>query len=93
MAWGAFFEERTNTMTNTQWEKMVGLLSKRDNTRCLWHIEGRNTQFEVEGWNIGPLVVVFVIYKTGGFDLYTPHQAPREIDELLPWLDKEIQTL
>jgi hypothetical protein len=71
---------------NLQWKATRTRLEASDRTRLLW---GRpllvGSTKRIECWRVGASVVVFLIYKRG-FDAYTSHQSPGEIDKILPWL-------
>ena len=72
---------------NKQWEQMVEILCA-SNARCMWQKDIRDVAM-VECWMVYGLPVIFTAYHhAGGFDVYTPHQSPREIPEILPWIRK-----
>jgi len=46
-----------------------------------------------ECWLVGQLPVIFLVYEMGGFDVFTSHQAPGEIDKIIPWLTEQSDNL
>lgn len=73
---------------NEQWENMQKLLFESD-ARCLWQQDVRTGAITIECWLVSNITVIFTNYHQGGFDVYTPHQSPREIDQIIPWLLEE----
>ncbi len=69
---------------NKQWTAMAKILCESD-SRCLWQQDVRNVAM-VECWMIGGMPVIFTAYHHGGFDVFTLQLAPREIDEIMPWI-------
>jgi hypothetical protein len=66
---------------------MVSILDNSDRARCISQTKIRATGNRIEVWIVGSIPVMFQIYENhGGFDVFTPHQAPREVDKILPWI-------
>ena len=69
------------------WDRMLEALKGCDQARCVTMAYLRTTGNDLEIWIVGNLVVIFQIYSAhGGFDVFTPHQAPKGTDDVLPWL-------
>lgn len=69
------------------WDQFLEGLYKCDRARCVTQVKLRSTGNDLEIWIIGELVVIFQIYSAhGGFDVYTSHEAPKEIGKVLPWI-------
>lgn len=70
---------------NEQWREMMDWLWDQG-AKCLWASSPRNCQFTLECFSVGTNLVIFQIWKRGGFEIYSSHDAPRTIDGCKAWL-------
>jgi hypothetical protein len=78
---------------NKQWQDMSDWLFDQGAV-CLWQASPRNCHFTLEGFALygGKRLVIFQIFKKGGFEIYDSSEAPGEISACKEWLEVGISS-